>query len=69
MTDCESAKGLPIASTQSPTFAVSELPIFTVGKGVLVSILMTARSVALSVPITRAGLPRSWVSGSVESLT
>ena len=69
VTVCASANGLPIASTQSPTCAVSELPIFTVGSGVLVSILITARSVALSVPITRAGRPRSCVSGSVESFT
>ena len=62
-------EGLPMASTQSPTCGVSELPSLTVGSGVLVSILMTARSVALSTPMTRAGRPRSWVSGSVESLT
>ncbi len=69
VTVCDSAKGLPMASTQSPTCAVSELPSLTVGSGVLVSILITARSVALSTPITRAGRPRSWLSGSVESLT
>ena len=63
VTVCASANGLPMASTQSPTCALSELPILTVGSGVLVSILMTARSVALSSPITRAGRPRSWRVG------
>ena len=33
VTVCESAKGLPMASTQSPTCAVSELPSLTVGSG------------------------------------
>ena len=49
--------------------ARSELPSFTVGSGVLLSILITARSVALSTPITRAGRPKSWLSGSVASFT
>ena len=69
VTVCDSVNGLPIASTQSPTCVLSELPSLTVGSGLLVSILITARSVALSMPITRAGRPRSWVSGSVDSLT
>ena len=64
VTVCARANGLPMASTQSPTCgSSSELPIFTVGSGVLVSILITARSVALSTPITRAGRPRSCVIG------
>src|SRR5215469_520644 len=67
VTVCDSVKGLPMASTQSPTLAESELPSFTVGSAVLASILMTAKSVALSTPITRAGRPRSWLSGSVDS--
>ncbi len=63
-------KGLPMARTQSPTCAPSELPSLTVGSGSLVSILMTAISVSLSTPTTVAGRPWSPASsGSVESLT
>ena len=55
----ERANGLPMARTQSPTCAPSELPSLTVGSGSLVSILMTAMSVSLSTPITVAGRPSS----------
>ena len=71
VTVLERANGLPMARTQSPTCAPSELPSLTVGRGSLASILMTAMSVSLSTPITVAGRPLSPASpsGSVESLT
>ncbi len=54
----ERPKGLPMARTQSPTCALSELPILMVGRvRPLGSILMTAMSVSGSVPTTVAGRP------------
>ena len=64
-------EGLPMATTQSPTCALSELPSLTVGSGSLVSILMTAMSVSL-IDADRRCAGRPWslgLSGSVESLT
>ena len=59
-----------MARTQSPTCALSELPSLIVGSGSFVSILITAMSVSLSMPMMRAGRPSSPApSGSVESLT
>ncbi|MNT39669.1 hypothetical protein D3C72_1759370 [compost metagenome] len=49
-------KGLPMASTWSPTSSSSELPS-TITGSLSSSILSTARSVSGSVPIT---LPRAW---------
>jgi len=70
VTVSESEKGLPMARTQSPTWAPSELPSLTVGRGSGASILMTAMSVSGSTPMTWAGRPCSVsFSGSVESLT
>ena len=46
--------GLPIASTQSPTFTESELPSFADGRSRPTSILITARSVSSSLPTTFA---------------
>lgn len=49
-------KGLPMASTWSPTWSSSELPS-TIAGSLSISILSTARSVSGSVPIT---LARVW---------
>ena len=46
--------GLPIASTQSPTFAFVESPQLTAGNGVFGSTLRRARSVTVSRPMTSA---------------
>jgi len=46
-------KGFPTASTHSPTFSVSESPTGIVGRSSSDSILIRARSVLGSVPITR----------------
>ena len=59
----ERPKGSPMASTQSPTCAPSELPSLTVGSGWGASILMTAMSVSGSTPITCAGRPCRVVVG------
>ena len=48
-------KGLPTASTQSPTLAASELPQLTKGSALPASTLSRARSVFLSAPISLAG--------------
>src|SRR5215472_6873964 len=47
-------KGLPIASTQSPTLALVESPQVAAGSGTLDSTLSSARSVTESRPITSA---------------
>ena len=39
-------KGLPMASTQSPTCMLSEFPSLAAGNGLSISILITARSVS-----------------------
>ena len=49
-----SGNGDPIATAQSPTCAPSELPIVTGDSGRFGSILITATSVSISIPITRA---------------
>ena len=49
-----SPKGLPIATTQSPTRASVELPKCTKGSGLFATILSTARSEAASAPTRRA---------------
>ena len=49
-----SPKGLPIASTQSPTLALAESPQEAAGNGALGSTLRSARSVTASRPITSA---------------
>ena len=46
--------GLPTASTQSPTCMLSEFPSFAMGNEWSTSILITARSVSWSEPITLA---------------
>ena len=50
-----SPNGEPIATAQSPTCTESELPILAATSGLLASILITARSVSASEPITLAG--------------
>ena len=47
-------KGLPIASTQSPTCTPSEFPSLAMGSSLFASILITARSVSSSTPTTLA---------------
>ncbi len=47
-------KGLPIASTQSPTRALEESPHLTAGSGFFGSTLSSARSVFLSRPMILA---------------
>src|SRR5229473_5880218 len=47
-------KGLPIASTQSPTCTPSEFPSFAMGRSLFASIFITARSVSSSTPTTLA---------------
>src|SRR5215471_498039 len=47
-------KGLPIASTQSPTFVLAESPHVAAGRGAFGSTLSTARSVTASRPTTSA---------------
>ena len=59
--------GLPMASTQSPTCMLSELPSLAAGKDLFMSILITARSVSWSVPTTLASC--STVGGSSCSRT
>ena len=49
VTVSEREKGLPMAMTQSPTCAPSELPSLTVGRGWAASILITAMAVSGSV--------------------
>ncbi len=63
LTVCDSPKGLPIATTQSPTSIASESPKGSAGT-FFVSIRTTAMSVAGSVPTTLPGNSRS-----SESLT
>ena len=53
VTVCPTPKGLPMASTTSPTFVVSKRPRVIAGKFFKL-ILMTARSVSGSVPINFA---------------
>src|SRR5262249_5284188 len=47
-------KGLPIASTQSPTFVLFESPHIAAGSGAFGSTLRSAKSVTASRPITSA---------------
>ena len=61
-----SPKGLPTAITHSPTLIFSESPTGRVGR-FLPSILMSARSVALSVPMMRAENSRLSLSVTVSS--
>ncbi len=67
-----SPNGLPIATTHSPTLSFSGSPTVTFGRS-LASILITATSVRLSVPITLAMNSRRSVrrtlTSSAESTT
>src|ERR1700761_4225464 len=53
VTDPPSPKGLPTASTQSPTRTLLESPHFSTGSGCFGSTLRRARSVTMSRPADR----------------
>ena len=54
VTELERPKGLPTATTQSPTRSLLSSPNSTVGSGLSLLILSSAMSVAASVPISLA---------------
>ena len=63
------AKGLPIATTQSPTRALVLSPNLTKGRGFFASIFSTARSVAGSRPTSLAVYSSLLVSVTVIEST
>ena len=66
VTELSKPNGEPIATTHSPTLALCESPIFTVGR-FLPSILMSATSLCLSAPTTFALYSRRSVRRTITS--
>src|SRR5215469_6720163 len=67
VTVLSSPKGLPMATTHSPTLSASESPSCATGRSALASILSTARSVLGSRPRTFAGNSRPSLSATLIS--